>query len=63
MPTQKLQREFNELMEEEVTKSLIFDKGTLDSITTWIELNLDPEDVFTTEQLEQWAIDNGYKKE
>jgi hypothetical protein len=63
MPTPKLQREFNELMEEEVNKSLIFDKGTLDSITNWVESNLDPEDVFTTEQLEQWATDNGYKKQ
>ena len=62
MPTDKLQRQFNEFLEEEVKKALIFDKGTLEEITNWIEVNLDPSDVFTTEQLEEWAIDNGYKK-
>lgn len=29
----------------------------------WIEANLSPEDVFTVNELEEWACDNGYCKE
>lgn len=63
MPTKNQQREFNDLMESEMTRALVFDASTLDAITEWIEKNLDPEDVFTDEQLEKWATDNGYVKQ
>ena len=34
----------------------------LDSAVTWIQDNLDPEDVFTQKQLEAWAYNAGFKK-
>jgi hypothetical protein len=35
----------------------------LDAAVTWIQDNLEPEDVFTLGQLERWAFDNGFNKE
>ena len=32
----------------------------LDVAITWISSNLDPQDVFTEDQLGQWAENNGY---
>ena len=34
----------------------------LDLAVWWIQDNLMPEDVFTTDQLEAWAFDAGFKK-
>lgn len=34
----------------------------LDAATEWIQDNLSPEDVFSLNQLETWAYDNGFKK-
>jgi len=35
----------------------------LDQIVEWISDNLEPEDVFSAEQLQEWARDNGYVAE
>ena len=35
----------------------------LDEAVHWIQNNLEPEDVFSDEQLEDWAEMNGYVKE
>ena len=35
----------------------------LQSAIDWIQGKLDPEDVFTEEQLARWANDNGYVKD
>ena len=37
-----------------------FGSEFLDQITEWIAANLEPEDVFSAEELQQWAEDNGY---
>jgi hypothetical protein len=34
----------------------------LDSAVTWIQDNLEPEEVFTQKQLEDWAYDAGFKR-
>lgn len=35
----------------------------LDEAIQWIQSNMEPEDVFSNKQLEQWAIDSGYVSE
>ena len=35
---------------------------SLDKAITWFQDNTSPEDVFTEEQLKQWAIGNGYEE-
>lgn len=35
---------------------------SLDNAIDWIRDNLDPEDVFSTTQLEKWAESEGYVK-
>lgn len=36
--------------------------GLLECAIDWIKNNLEPEDVFSKEQLESWAEDNDYEK-
>jgi hypothetical protein len=38
-------------------------KYLLDDSVSWIQNNLEPDDVFSEEQLEKWAEYNGYKLE
>jgi hypothetical protein len=38
-------------------------KYLLDDSVSWIQNNLEPDDVFSAEQLETWAENNGYKLE
>jgi hypothetical protein len=38
-------------------------KYLLDDSVSWIQNNLEPDDVFSAEQLEAWAENNGYKLE
>jgi hypothetical protein len=38
-------------------------KYLLDDAVSWIQNNLEPDDVFSAEQLETWAENNGYKLE
>lgn len=33
-----------------------------DDITTYVRANMSPEDVFSKEELQEWAEENGYKK-
>lgn len=62
MPT-KLERAFKELLEEEVREALVFDDASFQRFVDWMEKNLDPNDVFTEDQLEKWATENGFVKE
>lgn len=32
----------------------------LDDAIEWIQKKMEPEDIFTVEQLEQWAADSGF---
>lgn len=41
--------------QNEQFKSHVFDQNLLDSSLEWIEDNLNPEDVFSDEQLINWA--------
>lgn len=34
----------------------------LDEVVEWCRNNLEPEDVFDTRQLEDWAFENNYQK-
>jgi hypothetical protein len=38
-------------------------EGLLDELINWISKNLNPDDVFPTKDLENWAEGEGYKKE
>ena len=38
-------------------------KYLLDDSVSWIQNNLEPDEVFSAEQLEKWAENNGYKLE
>lgn len=35
----------------------------LDKIVEWIASNVNPEDVFDSNELEEWALDNGFEKQ
>ena len=48
-------------MNREFTRSII-DDDLLEKSIDWIGDNLNPNDVFTFEILEEWALENGYKK-
>lgn len=41
----------------------IFPTWPLDDAISWIQSNMEPEDVFDSEELSQWAINNGFIKE
>lgn len=43
-----------------ITNVLNFD---LDDVIEWVQKNSNPEDVFDKEDLEQWALDNGFVEE
>ena len=34
----------------------------LDTVVGWVADNLDPEDVFSESQLENWALENGFTR-
>jgi len=41
----------------------ILNQDLLDVAVVWIGDNLVPDDVFSEDQLEAWAEDNGYKRD
>ena len=40
----------------------IISKYPLDEAIEWIMHNMDPEDIFSTDQLSTWAEENGYEE-
>lgn len=40
-----------------------FGTDMLDEFIRWINTNLHPEDVFDVNELDDWATENGYRKE
>ncbi len=38
-------------------------EACLDEVLEWVRKNLNPDDVFSNKQLEDWAEGEGYKKE
>lgn len=59
--TSKQEREFVETINS-LTEVKISDSA-LDYAIEYIGGNLEPDDVFSTKQLEEWAGKNGYTKE
>lgn len=59
MATTKQDDSFAEAMSDHVSVA----KSALDAAIDFIRDELDPEDIFSTKQLEQWAESNGYIKE
>lgn len=55
-------RNFNHT-EQQGFKSEVVDNYLLDEAVAWIASNLQPEDVFSVEVLEDWALDAGYVEE
>lgn len=48
---------------DEMRKSVEMSSSALDYAISWIQKNLEPDDVFTDTQLENWAESNDYVKE
>ena len=61
MPTNKQDKEFSELMEQNVD-TITVSSTALDNAIDWISDNLDPDSVFSEKKLEAWAESNGYEK-
>ena len=49
--------------ENEKFKRDIWPNYPLDDAIDWIANNLSPEDVFSEEQLQEWALDHGFVEE
>ena len=62
MPTGKQDKDFSELMSEQVD-TITVSTSALDIAIEFICDHLEPGDVFGTKQLESWAETNGYTKE
>lgn len=41
----------------------IFGTSFLDQITDWIRVHVDPSDLYTDDQLNEWAGNNGFVQE
>ena len=59
MPSQTQQRSF---IDQVVKSNMEFYNEMLVDAITWIANNCDPDDVFSTTQLEKWAESEGYIK-
>jgi len=62
MSTQRQDKAFAELMEEAVDPVKIAESA-LQSAIDYISSEFEPDDIFTTKQLDEWATSNGYIKE
>ena len=62
MPTSSQDQKFRDFLKEEVADNGM-STTSLDSIISWMQSNLEPDDVFTDKDLENWAESNDYKKE
>lgn len=62
MSTQRQDRAFTELMADEV-QPVEIKESALEAAISYIGNEFDPDDVFSTKQLENWAESNGYIKE
>lgn len=64
MPTARQDELFASEMSDMVEESTVkMSKSTLDVAIDWIQRNLEPDDVFSEKQLDNWAESNGYIKE
>ena len=64
MPTGNQDKLFAEEMAASVDEATVkMSSSSLDNAISWIQYNLEPDDVFTKEQLIEWADNNGFIKE
>jgi hypothetical protein len=62
MPTNRQETDFAKVMKDNVDE-VKMSTTSLDSAIEWMQSQLDPDDVFTEKQLENWAESNGYTKD
>jgi glycerol-3-phosphate responsive antiterminator len=62
MPTSRQDQEFKKEMEGHID-TITMSASALDAAIDFISSNFDPDDIFSTKQLEEWAESNGYVKE
>jgi hypothetical protein len=62
MPTGTQDNNFAKEMSQQVDE-VKMSHSALDAAIDWIASNLNPDDVFSTKDLEGWAESNGYVKE
>lgn len=64
MPTGRQDKEFATMIEKKdlVEVSATLKATALDSAIEWISKNLNPDEVFDTKDLENWAESNGFEK-
>jgi hypothetical protein len=61
MPTPQNQREFEELLTDNV--SIDVPKNMLQKTIEWVRKNMEPDEVFEEKRLNEWATSNGYVRE
>ena len=49
--------------ENKAFSEAIFPRYPLDEAISWIQSNMEPEDVFSDEKLEEWARESGFTQE
>ena len=54
-----IQRDFEQIMKDKTSIEL----PSIEDVIDWIRLNLEPESIFNENALENWATNNGFKKE
>lgn len=62
MPTNRQETDFAKVIKDNVDE-VKMSTTSLDSAIEWMQSQLDPDDVFTEKQLENWAESNGYTKD
>ena len=62
MPTNRQETDFAKVMKDNVDE-VKMSTTSLDSAIEWMQSQLDPDDVFTEKQLENWVESNGYTKD
>jgi len=62
MPTKSQDKEFAEEMKDSVD-FVQMSNGALDNAINWISRNLNPDEVFSEKDLQDWAENNGYTKQ
>ncbi len=62
MATNRQETDFAQVMKDSVDE-VKMSSTSLDNAIEWIQSQLDPDDVFTEKQLENWAESNGYTKD
>jgi len=62
MPTGTQDKQFAEEMAASVDETTVkMSNSALDNAISWIQDNLEPDDVFSEKKLQEWAEENGYE--